>query len=84
MRKIQLNLDSLSVDSFETAIAPTDQGTVVGNAKTVDGCGSEIDNCPSSLGCTRFGNCETYVRELCQSAVDACASGLGCTEIDCI
>ncbi len=62
MRKIQLNLDTLSVDSFGTDAAPAEQGTVVAHQKaTFNGCGTEIDRCPSARGCTSFGDCLTQL-----------------------
>jgi hypothetical protein len=79
MRKIKLNLDSLGVESFETAAADRGQGTIVANAKpTYNGCGSEVDACPSARGCTLFGDCltqlcETFEPKFCRTA-----------EIDCI
>lgn len=72
MNKMKLNLASLDVQSFETAkTAASYEGTVEGHAaaKTI-GCGSEIDACPSSLGCTYQ----------CPS-VDIC-TGLGCETFD--
>ena len=90
MRKIQLNLDALNVESFETAAPVRGQGTVLANAKpTYNGCGSEVDACPSARGCTQFGDCLTQLCDtidpaLCPSADDACVSSRGCTEIDCI
>jgi len=53
MRKIQLNLDTLNVDSFDTAeikieyLAPTQGGG--------PNCGSAVDACPSARGCTVIG-----------------------------
>jgi hypothetical protein len=62
MRKIQLDIDTLSVDSFETDAASAEQGTVVAHApRTFNGCGSEIDRCPSARGCTSFGDCLTQL-----------------------
>lgn len=62
MRKIQLNLDTLSVDSFETDVASAGHGTVVAHQRpTFNGCGSEIDRCPSARGCTSFGDCLTQL-----------------------
>jgi len=62
MRKIQLNIDTLSVDSFETADTPAERGTVAAHQKaTFNGCGSEIDRCPSARGCTSFGACLTQL-----------------------
>jgi hypothetical protein len=61
MRKIKLNLESMSVESFETADASALQGTVVANAATFNGCGSEVDRCQSSRGCTFIGDCVTQL-----------------------
>lgn len=84
MRKITLNFESLSVESFEAGSAARGEGTVVGNAKpTVNGCGgSEIDNCPSSLGCTSFGDCLTRLcetRDFCETLDLTCPTAeIGC------
>jgi flavoprotein len=51
MKKIQLSLESLRVESFATASTEAGEGTVFGNAKTLDtctACPSAIDMCPSS------------------------------------
>lgn len=58
MKKIQLSIEGLRVESFATAAAERRKGTIVGNAKTVydcpetqdpgSGCMSAIDACPSS------------------------------------
>jgi hypothetical protein len=56
MRKIKLSIESLRVESFGTAAAEQGNGTVFGNAKTLNescngscvACGSAIDACPSS------------------------------------
>jgi len=87
MRKIKLSLDSLSVESFTTASAVRGEGTVLAHAKaTNNGCGSEVDACPSARGCTQFGDCltqlcDTYDPAVCPSAVDACPTGRGCTPV---
>jgi hypothetical protein len=51
MKKIKLSLENLRVDSFPTAAAGRDRGTVLGNAKTYENtcspCDSAIDACPS-------------------------------------
>ena len=90
MRKIKLNLEALSIESFETAAAEqAEAGTVLAHARpTVNGCGSEIDACPSSRGCTFIGpcasqQCDTIDPLLGPSADDACASSRGCTDIGC-
>lgn len=51
MRKIELSIESLRVESFATAAAERGEGTIFGNAKTLDTCTvcpSAIDMCPSS------------------------------------
>ena len=56
MRKLQLDVEKLTVESFETAAAVKAQGTVLAHARpTFDGCGSEVDRCPSARGCTVIG-----------------------------
>ncbi len=57
MRKIQLNLDTLGVESFETAgleagiefLAPTQGGG--------PNCASAVDACPTARGCTEISPC---------------------------
>lgn len=53
MRKIKLSVEGLRVESFATAAAEQETGTVFGNAKTsvydtCTACMSAIDACPSS------------------------------------
>lgn len=62
MRKIRLDVETLSVETFETAAAAEERGTVLARADTVKTCdtGSYIDNCPSALGCSYALPCETY------------------------
>ena len=55
MRKIELSIESLRVESFATAAVQRGKGTVFGNAKTLDTCGqcpSAVDACPSVFGAT--------------------------------
>jgi len=62
MRKIKLNLESMSVESFETDVVSAARGTVDAHQlRTFNGCGSEIDRCPSARGCTSFGECLTQL-----------------------
>ena len=52
MRKIQLNLDALNVESFETAAL---EGGIEFLAPTQGGgpnCASAVDACPTGRGCT--------------------------------
>jgi len=91
MRKIKLDVESLSVESFATASAPRAKGTVLGHEPTRGHntqCASAYDACPTGfcaptydIACTQ--TCDTYDPEICPSAVDACPSARGCTEIDC-
>ena len=67
MRKITLELDSLTVESFETAAMGADRGTVQANLDPTNGhnpqCGSAFDACNTGL-CT--GDCEpTYAAAEC-------------------
>jgi hypothetical protein len=53
MRKIKLSIEGLRVESFATAAAERGEGTIFGNAKTLDSCNatncpSWIDGCPSA------------------------------------
>jgi hypothetical protein len=65
MRKIKLELESLSVESFETAGAAADRGTVMANEATQGGpqCGSAYDACQTGL-CT-FDCDPTYSPDAC-------------------
>lgn len=74
MSKMKLELDALTVQTFATAArVETYEGTVDGHAAPpkTNGCGSEIDACPSSLGCTY--QCDT---------VDFCSSFRACNTLD--
>ena len=56
MKKIELSIESLRVESFDTAAAERGNGTIFGNAETLEintcaagsPCFSAIDTCPSS------------------------------------
>ena len=59
MRKIELSIESLRVESFTTAAAEPEKGTVFGHDKTLgtcdktcSPCASAIDACPSVYGAT--------------------------------
>jgi hypothetical protein len=65
MKKMKLDLDALTVESFGTDV-PRERGTVVGAQKIAPGgtypnC-SEIDACPSAWNCSINGTC---MNELC-------------------
>ena len=88
MKKLTLNLDSLQVQSFETAAAQMARlGTVNGLEKKKTGIDdtncSAIDACASARGCTEIFetcyNCEETFD--CESANDACPTGRGCSDL---
>jgi len=55
MRKIQLNLDALNVESFETAGLATGVEFFAATQGGGPNCGSAVDACPSARGCTVIG-----------------------------
>jgi hypothetical protein len=69
MRKIKLAVESLQVQSFTTATAGTDEGTVVAhqqNTQRGQRCGSAYDACHTGL-CTY--DCDpTYSPDACPTA----------------
>ena len=76
MNKMKLDLDALTVESFDID-TPQERGTVVGAQKIAPGgtypnC-SEIDACPSAWNCSFNGTC---VGDLC-GGVTAKASCAG-------
>lgn len=88
MKKLTLALDTLQVQSFNTAADEEAQaGTVRGMGTGLqDTDCSAVDACPSGRGCTQIGGCdtstcETYDPEQCPSVVDACPTGRGCTPV---
>lgn len=88
MKKLTLDLDTLQVQSFETASdRAAEMGTVHGLEKKKTGIDdtncSAIDACASARGCTEiFETCmgceETYT---CESYNDACPTGRGCSSL---
>jgi hypothetical protein len=86
MKKLTLDLDTLQVQSFETAAERAAEiGTVHGFVKKTgidDTNCSAIDACASARGCTELETCfgceETYT---CESYDDACATGRGCSSL---
>jgi hypothetical protein len=65
MMKLRLDLDALSVESFDTH-APEGAGTVLGNVQAIGDAAavpqtypncSQIDACPSAWNCTLNGTC---------------------------
>jgi hypothetical protein len=81
MRKIKLEIESLSVESFETAAVAGEMGTVFGNEPTRgnnEECRSAVDACPTricvtvDLACQSL-ECDTVVAQYCPSAgFDTC------------
>ncbi|WP_420130674.1 pinensin family lanthipeptide [Longimicrobium sp.] len=86
MKKLTLDLDTLKVQSFETALERAAEiGTVHGFVKKTgidDTNCSAIDACASARGCTELETCfgceETNT---CESYNDACPTGRGCTPL---
>jgi hypothetical protein len=86
MKKLTLDLDTLQVQSFETAAERAAEiGTVHGFVKKTgidDTNCSAIDACASARGCTELETCygceETNT---CESYDDACPTGRGCTPL---
>ena len=56
MKKIELSIESLRVESFATAATERGEGTIFAHAKTIDNtcspCPSAIDQCPSVFAAT--------------------------------
>jgi hypothetical protein len=89
MRKLTLNIDTLTVQSFETAAVRKEQGTVLGHAPTNGHhtqCASAFDACPTGFcatnGCEDTSLCTaencgpTYDAAECPSIIDACPTRL--------
>lgn len=82
MKKLSLNLDALTVQSFATAdVRVVETGTVRGFLKPTDindtDC-SAIDACVSARGCTEIDCAELFAPP---SAYDACPTGRGCSDL---
>ena len=79
MRKIKLSIESLRVETFATAAAEREKGTIVGNAKTlgIDTCAagapcySAIDLCPSSPHAATLpcNGCGGETSEVCEGVL---------------
>jgi hypothetical protein len=81
MKKMTLDLEALTVESFVTD-APSGRGTVVGAMKVTQPQTSEIDACPSAWGCTFGATCDNTCADSClNSCQGSCdlASGCGCS-----
>jgi hypothetical protein len=75
MRKIRLDLGRLSVDSFETASAPTADGTVHGHA-------AEGAAAAATIACTQF--CSVQCTDTCalkNTEYASCQVNCGCTRL---
>lgn len=80
MKKITLNVESLSVESFETASVVAGRGTIQGHATAkAEDCGSFIDNCPSGM-CASIQpwECISFDPAACESVQDPCIGTRGC------
>jgi hypothetical protein len=81
MKKLSLNLDALTVQSFATAEeGVVAKGTVRAFVRPTDindtDC-SAIDACVTARGCTVIGCVEPFAH----SANDACPTGRGCSDL---
>jgi len=65
MKKLALNVEELTVTSFETSRAPAERGTVVGNGNT------NGNTCPATCGFSCAGTCEISCVASCISTCDA-------------
>lgn len=65
MNKIKLDLDRLQVDSFETASADGERGTVHGHWSQVGTCDARVGTCAYGAtcgpGCGTRKTCTVYV-----------------------
>lgn len=76
MKKLSLNLDALTVESFATALPAAYRGTVDGNA---------VDTVAIAIGGVQRPPVveATGLNDTNCSAIDACVSARGCTVISC-
>lgn len=67
MKKLKLEVEALSVESFEPATDPTDDGTVVAHAKETD-----PRACPQTEGwnCSKIIECVETEYDTCGSSCD--------------
>jgi hypothetical protein len=79
MRKIRLDIEDLTVESFDTADQEKSAGTVHGHETEDWGCNSEFSNCATCVeGCPRdtmtcFGSCRNsqyYPGGPCEPYID--------------
>ena len=49
MKKIELSIESLRVESFTTAAVEREKGTVFGNDRTLGTCDKTCGDCPSAI-----------------------------------
>jgi hypothetical protein len=84
MRKLRLDLDQLTVDSFDTVTAKSERGTVVGEQCT---CYTQCDTCPGCPTCNAScnGTCDQTCGDSCwgscppdYSCWDTCAGQYTC------
>jgi hypothetical protein len=68
MKKLSLDLDQLTVDSFDTAAPAAEKGTVFGEQCT---CYTHCDTCP---GCPTCDNtlCGQYTCDTCPDTYNEC------------
>lgn len=84
--KLTLNLEQLTVDSFDTSSAPARRGTVFGeqctcpSACTCPGCPTCDATCPA----TCYNTCDDYTcAASCNGTCGAATCGYSCNYTDC-
>jgi hypothetical protein len=81
--KLKLNLEQLTVDSFETTLAERPKGTVFGEqctcptACTCPGC----PTCDASCNGTCGGTCAASCNGTCEGSCDSCVSCYGTCDL---
>jgi hypothetical protein len=88
MKKLNLDLDTLLVESFETSSQRDERGTVRGHGYTDTTCGQRVCGCPTVMGPTCAATCEscdgTCGEQTCAaSCPDTCNDFCNSTGISC-
>jgi hypothetical protein len=69
MNKLKLNLDELSIESFEPAAASREEGTVRAYGETADTCDPLVGTC---FGYTCYQSCNNATCDTCDPRVGTC------------
>ena len=85
MRKLTLDLNALTVQSFATdddaaAAFGTVHGRQKGNTGVQDTDCSAVDACPSARGCSEIAECRPTQGTNCPSAALECPTSRGCSK----